>query len=285
MRDNMNEVKLRLGSISFINSLPVDLGLISGSIPTDAEIITGTPAGLNEKVLKKEIDVSPISALWYAEHAKEFLLFPDLSISSESGVQSVLLFSRAPLKHLKNRPISITSQGRTTPALLEIICRLRYGFRPNIKSARPETRVLMLTSHQAAQAVEAAVLAGASGYLLKNGGREDLLKGIRAVAQGESLLSPSVAAEVLARFAALARKERERENDLLSDREKEVLALVARGLTNRQIAAELVLSENTARNHLSHILDKLGLSRRAQVADYAAQRGLLEPPASGPGQL
>jgi DNA-binding NarL/FixJ family response regulator len=150
-----------------------------------------------------------------------------------------------------------------------------------IKSALPDTRVLMLTSHSAAQAVEASVLAGASGYLLKNGGREDLLRGIRAVAQGESLLSPSVAAEVLARFAALARKERERENDLLSDREKEVLALVARGLTNRQIAAELVLSENTVRNHLSHILDKLGLSRRSQVAAYAAQRGMLEPPASG----
>ena len=150
-----------------------------------------------------------------------------------------------------------------------------------IKSALPDARVLMLTSNTAAQAVEASVLAGASGYLLKNGGREDLLKGIRAVAQGESLLSPSVAAEVLARFAVLARKERERENDLLSDREKEVLALVARGLTNRQIAAELVLSENTVRNHLSHILDKLGLSRRAQVEAYAVQRGLLEPPASG----
>jgi len=150
-----------------------------------------------------------------------------------------------------------------------------------IKSVRPDTRVLMLTSHDAAQAVEAAVLAGASGYLLKNGGREDLLKGIRAVAQGESLLSPSVAAQVLERFALLTRKEREREQDLLSDREKQVLALVARGLTNRQIAAELVLSENTVRNHISHILDKLDLSRRSQVAAYAAQRGLLEPPPSG----
>ena len=150
-----------------------------------------------------------------------------------------------------------------------------------IKSVRPDTRVLMLTSHDAAQAVEAAVLAGASGYLLKNGGREDLLKGIRAVAQGEALLSPSVAAQVLERFALLTRKEREREQDLLSDREKQVLALVARGLTNRQIAAELVLSENTVRNHISHILDKLDLSRRSQVAAYAAQRGLLEPPPSG----
>jgi DNA-binding NarL/FixJ family response regulator len=144
-----------------------------------------------------------------------------------------------------------------------------------IKSDLPETRVLMLTSHGAAQAVESSVLAGASGYLLKNGGREDLLRGIRAVAQGESLLSPSVTAQVLDRFADLTRQERQREQDILSEREKEVLVLVARGMTNRQIATELVLSENTVRNHLSHILDKLDFSRRSQVAAYAAQRGLL----------
>ncbi|MDA0735003.1 MAG: response regulator transcription factor [Chloroflexi bacterium] len=144
-----------------------------------------------------------------------------------------------------------------------------------IKSFLPDTKVLMLTSHDAAQAVEAAVLAGASGYLLKNGGRDDLLRGIRAVAQGESLLSPSVTAQVLGRFADLTSQEKERENDILSDREKQVLVLVAQGMTNRQIAAELVLSENTVRNHLSHILDKLDFSRRSQVAAYAAQRGLI----------
>ena len=144
-----------------------------------------------------------------------------------------------------------------------------------IKSAFPETRVLMLTSHDAAQAVEASVLAGATGYLLKNGGRDDLLRGIRAVARGESLLSPSITAQVLDRFADLSRRERERENDILSEREKEVLVLVARGLTNRQIAAELIISENTVRNHLSHILDKLDLSRRSQAAAYAVQRGFL----------
>jgi DNA-binding NarL/FixJ family response regulator len=144
-----------------------------------------------------------------------------------------------------------------------------------IKSDLPDTRVLMLTSHGAAQAVESSVLAGASGYLLKNGGREDLLRGIRAVAQGESLLSPSVTAQVLDRFADLTRQERVREQDILSEREKEVLVLVARGMTNRQIATELVLSENTVRNHLSHILDKLDFSRRSQVAAYAAQRGLI----------
>ena len=145
-----------------------------------------------------------------------------------------------------------------------------------IKSALPDTRVLMLTSHDETLVVEAAVLAGASGYLLKNGGREDLIKSIRAVAQGESLLSPSVAAKVLGRFADLTRKERERQNDLLSDLEKEVLVLVAQGDTNKEIAAKLVLSENTVRNHVSHVLDKLDLSRRSQMATYAAQHGLLD---------
>ena len=145
-----------------------------------------------------------------------------------------------------------------------------------IRSALPDTKVLMLTSHEAAPAVEASVLAGASGYLLKNGGREDLLRGIRAVARGESLLSPSVTSQVLERFADLTRKEQQRENDLLSNREKEVLVLVAQGMTNREIASELIISENTVRNHLSHILDKLDLSRRSQVAVYAAQRGMLK---------
>ena len=148
-----------------------------------------------------------------------------------------------------------------------------------IKSDLPDTKVLMLTSYDAAQAVESALLAGASGYLLKNGGREDLLNGVRAVATGQSLLSPEITAKVLERFADLTRRERERENDLLSEREKEVLGLVARGMTNREIAADLILSEHTVRNHISHILDKLSLSRRSQAATYAAQHGLLAPDA------
>ena len=143
-----------------------------------------------------------------------------------------------------------------------------------IKSNLPDTRVLMLTSHSAPEAVEAAVLAGASGYLLKNGGREELLAGIRAVAAGESLLAPSVTASVLERFGQLARKEQSQEEDLLSGREKEVLALVAEGMTNREIAGQLIITDNTVRNHVSHIMDKLDMTRRAQAAAYAARRGI-----------
>ena len=146
-----------------------------------------------------------------------------------------------------------------------------------IKSNLPDVRVLMLTSHSAAEAVEAAVLAGASGYLLKNGGRTELLAGIRAAAAGESLLAPSVTAGVLERLGELARRERSREDDLLSGREKEVLALVAEGLTNREIAGRLIISGNTVRNHVSHIMDKLDITRRSQAAAYAARRGMVGP--------
>ena len=124
---------LRLGSIEFINSLPVDLGLLSGAVPLDAKIIQGPPMALNQKIIRSELDISPVSALWYAEHEKELLLLPDLSISSESGVQSVLLFSRLKLGNFAGATIALTDKGYTTPALLEVLCRLKYGFRPRFK--------------------------------------------------------------------------------------------------------------------------------------------------------
>lgn len=125
----------RLGSIEFINSLPVDLGILDRVIHHDLEITQGTPAQLNEKMLKGELDISPISLFWYAQHSSEFVLLPNLSISSKSGVQSVLLFSRVPMKDMKGKNIAITDKGRTTPALLEILCRMRYGFQPYISQA------------------------------------------------------------------------------------------------------------------------------------------------------
>ena len=107
--------------------------MISGHVESDAKIFSGAPSTLNEDILSGSLDVSPVSALWYAEHQDKFLLLPDLSISSESGVGSVLLFSRYPMKQLKGRQITVTKLGRTTPALLEILCRVRYGFKPDFK--------------------------------------------------------------------------------------------------------------------------------------------------------
>ncbi len=143
-----------------------------------------------------------------------------------------------------------------------------------IRERLPATRVLMLTSYSEEQAVLAAVLAGASGYLLKNVGRAELLRAIRVVAAGESLLDPAVTSSVLARLKELSSRE-DPEVALLSKREREVMALVAEGRTNKEIAGELIISENTARNHVSRILDKLGLTRRSEAATFAAQHGLL----------
>ena len=145
-----------------------------------------------------------------------------------------------------------------------------------IKSAHPDVSVLMLTSYSEDNAVISAVVAGASGYLLKNVGRADLLKTIRAVASGQNLLDPGVTKTVMDQLAKLAASEQDRALDAISGREQEVLALVARGYTNRQIAEQLVISENTARNHVSRILDKLGLSRRSEAAAFAAQHGLVD---------
>ena len=144
-----------------------------------------------------------------------------------------------------------------------------------IKTAHPDVNVLMLTSFSEEEAVLSAIMAGASGYLLKNLGRADLLRAIRAVAGGQNLLDPSVTGRVMERLARLAAREDNQLVEGLSQREREVLVLVARGLTNREIAGELVISENTARNHVSRILEKLRLSRRSEAATFAAQHGLL----------
>ena len=127
-----------------------------------------------------------------------------------------------------------------------------------------------------AKVVMASIVAGAAGYLLKNTGRAELLRGIRAVAAGESLLDPSVTAQVLKRLKELDEKERQRDAEMLSPREREVLTLVAARRTNKEVAAQLVITENTARNHVSRILDKIGASNRTEAAIIAAKLGLLD---------
>jgi DNA-binding NarL/FixJ family response regulator len=144
-----------------------------------------------------------------------------------------------------------------------------------IRSRCPQTAVLMLTSFGTEEAVLASVMAGAAGFLLKNAGRATLLQAVRALALGQSLLDPAVTRTVMHRLVQLTAQTGPSEVAHLSDREREVLLLVAEGLTNRAIADRLIISEATARNHVSHILEKLGLSRRSQAAALAARLGLL----------
>ncbi len=140
-----------------------------------------------------------------------------------------------------------------------------------IREARPETHVIMLTSYADDEALFASILAGASGYLLKQTRGQAVVDAIQAVAQGRSLLDPDVTGKVLERV----RRGREQEDPAvasLTDQERKVLEQLAEGKTNREIGTALFLSEKTVKNYVSRILDKLGLSRRAQAAAYMAER-------------
>lgn len=147
-----------------------------------------------------------------------------------------------------------------------------------IKSMYPALAVLMITSFPDEEAIAASVIAGASGYLIKNVSRVELLKAVRTVARGQSLLAPDARSKAFARMSTLAKsKSLLAPGNDLTEREREVLALVARGYTNKQIAEALYVSEKTARNHVSHILEKLGLARRSEAAAFAVEHKLLHP--------
>lgn len=139
-----------------------------------------------------------------------------------------------------------------------------------IKSRYPEVQILMITSYSDDDAVISSILAGASGYLLKHLSRAELLRSIRQVASGHSLVDTNTKKQALERLERMPGNE-------LTEREREVLALVARGYTNKQIADTLYVSEKTARNHVSHILEKLGLSRRSEAAAFAVEHKLVPP--------
>jgi DNA-binding NarL/FixJ family response regulator len=144
-----------------------------------------------------------------------------------------------------------------------------------IRSEMPETKVLMLTSFAEEETVVAALLAGAAGYVLKNVARARLLEALRSVARGETLLDSKVTRGVVDKLIG-AHAQASDEDGELTAREREVLVLVAQGATNKEIAAKLVVSDNTARNHVSHILAKLGFSRRSEAAAYAVKKGLVK---------
>ncbi|MCB0872996.1 MAG: response regulator transcription factor [Actinobacteria bacterium] len=148
-----------------------------------------------------------------------------------------------------------------------------------IKADNPEVRVVMLTSYQDEEAIVGAVMAGASGYLLKQADSDRLTQAIRDAAEGESTLDPRAAGTLLSQFRELSAKQAEAELAGLTDRERRMLALIAEGYTNRAIGEVLHLSEKTVRNHVSQLLRKLGFQRRSQAAAWAGQRRLELPPA------
>lgn len=138
----------------------------------------------------------------------------------------------------------------------------------DVKSERPEIGCLILTSYDDDEAVLAAVLAGANGYLLKEVRATGLIDAIRRVARGDVLLDPALADGVVARVAATSAAS---PLDALTPRETEILALIAQGLSNREIGATLFLAEKTVKNYVSGILSKLGMQRRTQAAVLATE--------------
>lgn len=144
---------------------------------------------------------------------------------------------------------------------------------PTLLHERPETKVLVLSMQDDPQYVRQAFSAGASGYILKEAADTEVVAGIREVANGNSYVHPTVGARLIAAENAEARRADE---DPLSDREREVLRLLALGHTNQEISAQLFISVRTAETHRAHIMQKLRLTSRAELVRYALDQGVLE---------
>jgi len=165
--------------------------------------------------------------------------------------------------------------------LLDIRMPRRSGIEAciDIKQAVPSAKILMLTVSDEEADLYEAVKSGASGYLLKDSSIEEVAQAVRVVADGQSLISPSMAVKLIDEFKQLAKPERQQVPGLrLTDRELQVLKLVAKGLNNREISKQLYISENTVKNHVRNILEKLQLHSRMEAVMYAVREKLFELP-------
>ncbi len=148
-----------------------------------------------------------------------------------------------------------------------------------IKEAVPSAKIIMLTVSDEEADLYESVKNGASGYLLKDSSIEEVAQAIRVVNEGQSLISPSMAVKLIDEFKQMSKPERETGPALrLTERELEVLRLVAKGLNNREVAKQLFISENTVKNHVRNILEKLQLHSRMEAVMYAMREKLLDLP-------
>src|SRR5579862_6334389 len=170
-------------------------------------------------------------------------------------------------------------------ALLDIRMPILDGLRAarQVIAVSPETRVLILTTFDADEYVYEALRGGASGFLLKDAPADQLVTAVRSLAAGDALIDPAITRRLISRFALAARGPAGLPDELrqLTARELEVLRLVARGLSNLEIARELVVEENTVKTHVSRILMKLGLRDRVQAVVLAYELGFVTPEARG----
>jgi two-component system, NarL family, response regulator DevR len=161
-----------------------------------------------------------------------------------------------------------------------VVLDIRLGGSSGIDACReitdrlPATKVIMLTSYAEDEMLFAAIRAGAAGYVLKQAGGQDLIRAIETVGQGSSLLDPALTERVFAEVRRAARDQESNAFSQLTEQERRVLALVADGKTNREIAEDLHLGEGTVRNYVSNILSKLAVSNRAEAASYATKHNI-----------
>jgi two-component system response regulator DevR len=170
---------------------------------------------------------------------------------------------------------AIDEADRTKPDVVVMDVRLADGSgieaTREIRAKRPETRVLMLTSFADDEALFSSIMAGASGYVLKQVRSGDLVRAIRAVGAGESLLDPSVTTAVLDRLRKGKHLMKDERLARLTAQEERILTLISQGRTNREVGDELHLAEKTIKNYVSSILSKLEVARRAEAAAYLAR--------------
>ncbi len=189
---------------------------------------------------------------------------PDFTVVDEAGTAREAL-----QKALLHRPDVVVMDIRLPGRSGIDACR-------DIVSQLPDTRVIMLTSYAEDELLFDAIEAGACGYVLKQIGSDDLIRAIEAVGRGEALLDPSVTRRVLERVREAARKDEIAAFAELTEQELRVLAFIAEGKTNREIARALYLGEGTVRNYVSSILSKLGVTNRAEAAAFAVRHNLKE---------
>ncbi len=170
---------------------------------------------------------------------------------------------------------AIAAAEHTEPDVIVMDIRLPDGSGVDacreIRGQRPETKVIMLTSYADDEAIYGSIMAGASGYLLKQTRGQDLASAIGRVTAGESLLDPGITEKVLKRMRELAEGE---SDDLaaLTPQERKIIGLIAQGKTNKEIAQDVFLSDKTVKNYVSSILSKLNLRRRSEAAAFIAER-------------
>jgi len=189
---------------------------------------------------------------------------PELAVVAEaSSVESAVAEAR------KSQPDVVIMDVRMPDGSGVEACR-------EIRSERPDTKVIMLTSYADEEAVLSAIMAGAIGYLLKETGTRTLVEAIERAMRGESLLDPAVTQSVLQRMRNGKPEETDEDLARLSEQERKILDLIAEGKTNKEIAGDVFLSDKTVKNYVSSILSKLNLRRRSEAAAFIARK---RPPA------